>query len=202
MSLLVSLLTSSTGLILRGAAAQGDATLQVGAKLGTNLPVLARIRYKTVAQPKAPDLTGTFNPCFDCKESGALDDAFSEARVDPSNRTGQSGMDLLSENAHWGQPLINLKGRAGLDLSLSLVYNSLVWTKAGSQIAFDPDRGQPSPGFRLGFPTILPRYRNVQTGKSSYLLTTPEGKRVELRQVDEPSVPPSVPIICETKSWC
>jgi len=92
-------------------------------------------------------------------------------------------VDLLSQNAHWGQPLINLKGRAGLDLNLSLTYNSLVWTKAGSQIAFDPDRGQPSPGFRLGFPTIQPRYLDTRTGKFTYLLITPEGKRTELRQV-------------------
>jgi YD repeat-containing protein len=101
-------------------------------------------------------------------------------------------VDLLSQNAHWGQPLINLKGRAGLDLNLSLVYNSLVWTRAGSQIAFDPDRGQPSPGFRLGFPTIQPRYRDTQTGKFTYPLLTPEGKRVELRQVGERSVYESV----------
>jgi YD repeat-containing protein len=185
-------LTSSSGLALRGAAAQGDATLKVGSKFAADLPDLARIRYKTGAQLKVPDFAGTSNACADCKESGALDDAFSQARLDPSNRTGQSGVDLLSENAHWGQPLINLKGRAGLDLNLSLVYNSLVWTKAGSQIAFDPDRGQPSPGFRLGFPTIQPRYRDTQTGKFTYLLITPEGKRVELRQLEDRNVYESV----------
>jgi YD repeat-containing protein len=192
LSLLVSLLASSSGFILRRAAAQEDATLKVGAKFGANLPELARVRYRTVAQPKAPVFTGSSNPCFDCKQSGSLADTFSETRSDPSNRTGEPGVDLLSQNTRWAQPLINLKGRADLDLKLSLVYNSLVWTKAGSQIAFDPDRGQPSPGFRLGFPTIQPRYRNTQTGKFAYLLITPEGKRIELRQVDERNVYESI----------
>jgi YD repeat-containing protein len=185
-------LTPSSGLVLRGAAAQGDATSKVGSKFAANLPDLSQIRYKTAAQPKARDFAGTSNNCSDCTQGGALDDAFSQARLDPSNRTGQPAVDLLSQNAHWGQPLVNLKGRAGLDLNLSLVYNSLVWTKAGSQIAFDPDRGQPSPGFRLGFPTIQPRYRDTQTGKFTYLLLTPEGKRVELRQVGDRNVYESV----------
>lgn len=44
------------------------------------------------------------------------------------------------------------------------------------------DRGQPAPGFRLGFPTIQPRYRNAQTGKHAYLLVTSEGRHVEPRQ--------------------
>ena len=188
LSLLVSI---PTGFILRGASAQED-TLKVGANFGTNLPDLARLRYKTVAQPKAPVLTGSSNPCFDCNQPENLADAFSQTRLDPSNRTGERGVDLLSQNTRWAQPLINLQGRAGLDLKLSLVYNSLVWTKAGTQIAFDPDRGQPSPGFRLGFPTIQPRYRNTQTDKFAYLLITPEGKRIELRQVDERNVYESV----------
>jgi hypothetical protein len=48
--------------------------------------------------------------------------------MDPLNRTGQSGVDPLSRNIHWSQPVINLKGRACLDLNLSLVYN--LWLAA------------------------------------------------------------------------
>jgi YD repeat-containing protein len=184
LSLLVSILTSSTQLLLRAVDAQKTATLHVGEKLGQNLPELSPIRNKTVSQPKAPDFGASSSRCFDCKESSPLEDVFSEARLEPTNRTGEAGVDLLSRNIHWAEPLINLKGRAGLDLSLSLAYNSLVWTKAGSEVVLDADRGQPSPGFRLGFPTIQPRFYNTESRKNAYLLITPEGKRVELRQVE------------------
>jgi hypothetical protein len=70
-----------------------------------------------------------------------------------------------------------------LDLGLSLSYNSLVWTKAGTTIFFDADHGTPSPGFRLGFPVIEAPYFNTEVGANNYLLITPSGARVELRQV-------------------
>lgn len=88
-------------------------------------------------------------------------------------------------------PLVSLKGRASLDLGLSLSYNSLVWTKAreGTSIKFDADRGYPGPGFRLGFPVVQAgRYVNSQTGKQSYLMLLPSGRRVELRQTGSANV--------------
>jgi YD repeat-containing protein len=114
---------------------------------------------------------------------------FSSARVDPVNRTGGGGVDLLSGNANWSLPILGLKGRAGLDLGLSLSYNSLVWTKDAStnSIKFDADQGTPGPGFRLGFPVIQPRYYNSQVGKNAYLLITPSGSHVELRETVTPN---------------
>ena len=102
---------------------------------------------------------------------------FSTARVDPVNRTGESGVDLLSGNVNWSLPILGLKGRAGLDLGLALSYNSLVWTKdaASNSMMFDADRGMPGPGFRLGFPVVQPRYYNSQVSKYAYLLVTPIG---------------------------
>jgi RHS repeat-associated protein len=105
-----------------------------------------------------------------------------KARLDAVNRTGMHGEDLVSGNYSWGVPLVSLPGRAGLDLSLSLSYNSLVWTKADQTITYDADQGSPSPGFRLGFPTIQPLFYNSQTEKNAYLLITPSGSHVELRQ--------------------
>ncbi|HYY41725.1 MAG TPA: hypothetical protein VE775_03270, partial [Pyrinomonadaceae bacterium] len=105
------------------------------------------------------------------------------ARTDPLNRTGQPGDDLLSRNFNWSVPLVGLKGRAGLDLGLALSYNSLVWTKDGSTMTFDADQGDPTPGFRLGFPVIQGPYYNNQVGVWTYMLLTPAGARVELRQV-------------------
>jgi YD repeat-containing protein len=112
---------------------------------------------------------------------------FSVARTEPTNRTGAEGVDLLSRNANWSLPVLDLKGRAGLDLSLSLSYNSLVWTKSGSYIKFDADHGFPSPGFRLGFPVIQSKYQNAQ-GVNSYLMISSSGARTELRQVGTSNV--------------
>lgn len=109
--------------------------------------------------------------------------ALSVARLDPSNRTGTGGEDLFSGNYNWTLPLLSLPGRSGFDLGLSLSYNSLVWTKVGaSSVYFDSDSGFPSPGFRLGFPVVQAQFYNETTGKYAFLLVTPSGARVELRQ--------------------
>lgn len=107
-----------------------------------------------------------------------------DARLDPLNRTGSGSEDPLSRNFNWSIPLVSLPGRAGLDLGLSLSYNSLAtWTKSGSAISFDDDRGVPAPGFRLGFPVIQPAYYNAQASSNAFLMVTPSGARTELRQV-------------------
>ena len=117
-----------------------------------------------------------FDPAYD----------FDTSRLDPVNRTGGGGADAYSRNYNWSLPLVSLPGRAGLDLGLTLSYNSLVWTKdtAGAAVTFDADRGFPAPGFRLGFPKIQHSFINPQTGRAIYLLITPSGARVELRQTD------------------
>ncbi|HEY3579821.1 MAG TPA: Ig-like domain-containing protein, partial [Pyrinomonadaceae bacterium] len=105
------------------------------------------------------------------------------SRLDPMNRTGSGGEDPLSRNFNWTLPLVNLPGRAGMDLSLSLSYNSLVWTRTSNYISFDDDHGFPSPGFRLGFPVIQQQYFNAEVGKDAYLLIGTDGSRTELRRV-------------------
>ncbi len=105
------------------------------------------------------------------------------ARIDPHNRTGSGGVDLLSNNFNWSLGLVGLKGR-GLDLGLTLAYNSLsVWTVSGNYVAFDMDQGDPSPGFRLGFPTVQGPYSNNLAGVNFYMLITPSGGHQELRQI-------------------
>ncbi len=105
-------------------------------------------------------------------------------RLDPANQTGGGGENPLSRNYNWSIPLVGLPGRSGLDLGLSLSYNSLVWTKHGSSISFNDDGGFPSPGFRLGFPVIQPLYYNSEVGKYAFMLITPDGGHTELRQVN------------------
>lgn len=110
----------------------------------------------------------------------------SSERVDPINRTGQASEDLYSGNYNWSLPIVSLQGRAGLDLSLSLAYNSRVWTKDQStgSIKFDADKGFPAPGFRLGFPVIEQQKYTSQAGTQAYLMITSSGGHVELRQAN------------------
>jgi len=116
--------------------------------------------------------------------SGPVDSDSSTARLDPLNETGGGGENPLSRNFNWNLPLVRLPGRADLDLGLTLSYNSLVWTKSGTNlISFDDDKGFPAPGFRLGFPVIQPIYYNLEVGKYAFLLIGPDGSRVEFRQV-------------------
>ena len=106
------------------------------------------------------------------------------ALIDPINRIGSPGKDLLSRNCNWSLPLLGLPGRAGMDLGLALSLNSLIYTRAGSVIHFDPDQGYPAPGFRLGFPEIRNAFTNTEAGAQSYFLSMPSGSRVEFRQIN------------------
>jgi hypothetical protein len=108
----------------------------------------------------------------------------------------QSGGGLLSRDASWNLPLLSLPGRAGLDLGLSLSYSSAVWTRSGPYIYFDEDNGFPSPGFRLGFPTVQQRFFDVQVSANAYVLIT-GGNRTELRQIGATNVyEAATPLIC------
>lgn len=106
----------------------------------------------------------------------------------PVEPDGGGGANHYSRNYNFQTPLVSLAGRAGLDLGLMLTYNSLVWTKDGTGVTFDADRGTPSPGFRLGLPALQPKFYNPRTKKYAYLLVTPSGGRVELRQVGASNV--------------
>jgi hypothetical protein len=60
----------------------------------------------------------------------------------PSN-TGTDGAG--SSNFSFSAPVLSLGGR-GMDVNLSLNYNSLLWHKAGNVITYDIDKGNPAPG--------------------------------------------------------
>lgn len=115
--------------------------------------------------------------------SGPPDSDFATAHLDPLNEVGGDGENPLSRNFNWSLPFLSLPGRAGMDLKLSLSYNSLIWTKSGNAMLFDVDKGFPGPGFRLGFPTIKPLYFNPQVGKYAFVMVGADGGRTELRQV-------------------
>ena len=123
--------------------------------------------------------------CDSCYEEpdGNPDPEYSNSRGRPENETGQTGEDLGSRNFNWDTSLVNLPGRAGHDLNLSLYYNSLVWTRQGNSIQFNPDNGFPSPGFHLCFPLLQKKFIDSDTGGFAYMMVGPKGGRVKLKQV-------------------
>ena len=164
---------------------------------GSNLPNLDQLRNTQSQQPKAREPIQANLPCADCDPQGGgggggyhppNDPNFSTARTEPEYDTGEVGVDLGSGNFNWSIPLLALPGRAGSDVSLSLSYNSLVWTKDGSYMKFNADLGSPAPGFRLGLPTLQQRFLNSQTGIYAYMLVNPSGNRVELRQIGSSNI--------------
>src|SRR6185295_6364335 len=163
----------------------------------SDLPNLDETRNAQYAPPKAQAPIQANLACADCDPSGggggtgnhpSGDPNFSRPRGLPINETGQPGVDLGSQNVNWSLPLVSLPGRSGLDLNLTLVYNSLVWTKDGSLIKFNADLGNPAPGFRLGLPILQQRFLNSSIGLYAYMMVTSTGRRVELRQVGSSNI--------------
>ncbi len=106
-------------------------------------------------------------------------------RLSPRNSTG--GTDLYSQNFGWGTSLVGLPGRAGMNAGFGMSYNSLDWTKSGSEIHFDTNQDNISPGFRFGFPTIEAPYYIPGGGGTdpyfAYVMIAPSGARTEFRQI-------------------
>src|ERR1041385_7134879 len=106
------------------------------------------------------------------------DSAVPLALLDPFN---QPGNQLRARDCEWSLPLVSLPGRAGLDLGLTLSYSSMVWTRAGNAIYFDEDNGNPSPGFRLGFPTLGNTFLDTQANVNARMMVTSSGRHIEFR---------------------
>jgi len=100
--------------------------------------------------------------------------AMTMASAVPTNESGNN-------NFNFGLPIVNLAGR-GMDVSLGLIYNSLVWNKStnpsngSTWMTYDVDTGYPAPGFRLGFGQI------EDQGTAGFTLTEPNGTRHALVQ--------------------
>ncbi len=111
--------------------------------------------------------------------------------VDPTASAATVGgvsINLYSGNYNFTAPVVSLKGRAGLDLTLSLAYNSRVWTRWGGTMFFNAEKGFPGPGWRIGFGAIqgsnnggaIGPYSNSVTGKQSFIYLAPDGTRRDL----------------------
>jgi len=89
---------------------------------------------------------------------------------------------LGSESYNYSMPLLHLPGRNGLDLDLTLYYNSHVWTKnitgaTTSTVTFNADRDWPSYGFRLGYGYI--EYA-PNDATNTYVVTERDGTKHQL----------------------
>ena len=99
------------------------------------------------------------------KKPGALSAASSIAVTENGNK-----------NFNFGLPIVALPGR-GLDVSLALIYNSLVWNKSvnpsdsSTWMTYDVDSGYPAQGFRLGYGQI------EDQGGAGFTLTDSNGTR-------------------------
>jgi YD repeat-containing protein len=138
-----------------------------------DLPVGISKRKSNRARASAPAATPFFQS----------NDPMITARLDAKYRTGSPGEDLFSGNFNWSITLVSLPGRAGHNLDIPLSYNSVTWVRSGNTMYFDPDLSYYSPGFRIGLPVMYGPYYNPQTLRNFYLLITPSGRAVELRQI-------------------
>ncbi|MGH9970022.1 MAG: DUF4214 domain-containing protein [Pyrinomonadaceae bacterium] len=133
----------------------------------------------------APEFAGIVASLIPHGSATSAASSLTTARVDPFNKTGDQ---LRARDCEWSIGLLSLPGRAGLDLGLGLSYSSLVWTRSalssgGGYLYFNEDNSSPSPGFRLGFAAVQPKYFDAETARNVFMLITSSGQRVALRQV-------------------
>ncbi len=78
-------------------------------------------------------------------------------------------------------PILNLPGRNGFNVNLTLYYNSRVWTidSVNGTATLNADRDFPGYGFRLGYGLIEGPFTN-SLGSQSYNLTESDGSMSRL----------------------
>ena len=145
-----------------------------------------------------PTITANYNAYLTelSKAANAAGPAGSQPmqNIDPTAGTASVGgfsYNLDSKNYNFLAPVMGLAGRAGLDLSLALSYNSNIWVRdtASNTVAFNADRGFPAPGWRLSFGAIqihtntTGHYYNSVTGQNSIIYIAPDGTRRDMAQI-------------------
>ncbi len=129
------------------------------------------------------ELTKSYNP------SGPIGALPLQAPDPTASRSVVGGLsvDLITRHFNFNAPVLSLAGRAGMNLSLGLSYNSSVWVTHNGTLAYNADRGFPGPGWRLGFGAIQIKdptvgyYQNGVTQQSSIIYYAPDGTRHDLR---------------------
>jgi hypothetical protein len=121
-------------------------------------------------------------------DSWADDFGYDQLWSEPRNVVGSARTGLVEpmslgsvfpegSNFKWAAPIISLGGR-GLAANLTLYYNSRVWSRRDTRMAFDAITGWPAPGFSLGFGRLVVygldylRYMWVEPDGTRHLLGT------------------------------
>ena len=86
---------------------------------------------------------------------------------------GIGQINLVNGNLVFGRPLVFRPGRAGFDLSLSLVYNSKLWDRSGGEMRIAEPGSWTGLGWRLEFPKL-------RQGSSTYALISSDGASHEI----------------------
>lgn len=124
-------------------------------------------------------------------ERGMLSVLSAVAFPGPPERRRPTAAALAGSSSYaYAIPILNLPGRNGLNVNLTLYYNSAIWTvdTVHDTATFNASRDFPSYGFRLGYGTIEGPFNLVpNSGLASYLLTEPDGTVRELRQLSTAS---------------
>lgn len=76
------------------------------------------------------------------------------ARKPRNERGNPPGKPKENSNYNIAAPVLSIPGR-GLDLELSLYYNSRLWSRLDQDVSFDMDKDWLSPGWTLGFGKII-----------------------------------------------
>lgn len=156
-----------------------------GTRIGTGVPPIDASSRQTVTLP-VTDNRGTTKSSsmkVNVRRPGNEDELNTEAEIvgwdptnrpsldDPVNERGDSpNRSEGNNNFQIVAPVLSLPGR-GLDLTLNLVYNSLVWNKSGNEMAFDMDQDWPAPGWHLGFGKM------VAMNTAGAMIIEPDGTR-------------------------
>ncbi|HKW75275.1 MAG TPA: hypothetical protein VJN64_07095, partial [Terriglobales bacterium] len=89
-----------------------------------------------------------------------------------------------SQSYDYSVNLLSLRGRNGLDVNLSLIYNSRIWSRSSSGLALNADLDDPSYGFRgVDFGFI-----QKNSSSSDYILTSKNGAKSELFSISGTSL--------------
>lgn len=101
--------------------------------------------------PQTFTLSAAGYPNWNNSNWNTADDPGLQPGNPPDTGTDQAG----SSNFSFSAPVVSLGGGRGMDINLSLNYNSLLWHRANGEITYDIDKGSPAPGWSLGYGKLM-----------------------------------------------
>jgi len=135
---------------------------------------------------------GGGNDSIASQATAGFNNAVGSLRFSPqevSSGAARTRNNLGSYNYSFAAPVLSLGGR-GLGVNLALIYNSRVWSKDGTTMTFNYNRGWPAAGWSFGYGRVIENYDNTAYGDRSgtgsgnnpgnRMLIQPDGSRIVL----------------------